>query len=289
MHPNVKKFSLLIFTTLLFFIAVFLVYLDWQNSHKQFTFAMLDIGQGDALFIESPSGVQVLVDGGPPNKILGRLGQIMSPFDRSIDAIIITNPDQDHIAGLREVLKFYKVGKVFESGTWSDSKIYQTLEEEIKNKNIPNILAKKGMRLDLGEGAVIDILFPDRDVTDWLTNDGSIVAKLSYGNKSFMLTGDASINTERLILENNKKEKLQSDILKVSHHGSRNSTSENFLQAISPSYALISSGKNNKYGHPHQEILDFLNKFRIKTFRTDEVGTIIIKSDGNKEEFSFLK
>ena len=240
---------------------------------------MLDVGQGDALFIESPTGTQVLVDGGPPNKILGRLSQIISPFDRSIDAVIITNPDQDHIGGLQDVLKFYKVGKVFESGTWNDSKTYQTLETEIKNKNIPNILAKKGMRLNLGGGAVIDILFPDRDVTSWETNDGSVVAKLSYGNTSFVLTGDAPIETEKIILAENSKDKLKSDVLKLGHHGSRTSTSKEFLEAVSPEVALISVGTKNKYGHPHQEILNLLDEFKMKILRTDEVGTVIIKCD----------
>ncbi|MEK6827274.1 MAG: MBL fold metallo-hydrolase, partial [Nanoarchaeota archaeon] len=101
---------------------------------------MLDIGQGDALFIESPTGTQILVDAGPPRKVLSKLSGVMSPFDRSIDAIIITNPDQDHIGGFLDVLKVYQVGKVFEPGTINDSKIYQNLEDEIKNRNISKIL-----------------------------------------------------------------------------------------------------------------------------------------------------
>ncbi|MEI8270496.1 MAG: ComEC/Rec2 family competence protein [bacterium] len=273
------KYKLLIIVFILLVVSVSLIYFDWQNSNKQFTFAMLDVGQGDALFIESPTGTQVLVDGGPPNKILGSLKKVMSPFDRSIDAVIITNPDEDHIGGLQDILKFYRVGKVFESGTWSDSKTYQNLEKEIENKKIPDILAKNGMRLDLGGGVVIDVLFPDRDVVDWPTNDGSVVARLSYGNMSFMLTGDASIMTEKLILENNQWSILKSDILKVSHHGSKNSTSEEFLKSIVPKFALISDGKNNKYGHPNQEVLNLLEKFKVKIFRTDEIGTIIIKCD----------
>jgi competence protein ComEC len=279
MTGQTKKYYLPIFGILLFIITVFLFYFDWQNSHKKFSFAMLDVGQGDALFIESPSGVQVLVDGGPPNKILGKLQQVISPFDRRIDAIIITNPDLDHIGGLSDVLKFYKVGKVFEPGTWNDSKVYQNLENEIKNKNIPNILAKKGMKLDLGDGAVIDILFPDRDVTNWEINDGSIVARLTYGKLSFMLTGDATTKTEKIILDGTESSLLKSDILKAGHHGSRTSTSEEFLKIVSPSLALISDGKNNKYGHPHQEILNLFSKFGVKVLRTDEIGTILIKCD----------
>ncbi len=277
MLQSCKKYWLFSFTCLLLIINIFIFYLDWQDSHKGFTFAMLDVGQGDALFIESPTGTQILVDGGPPKKVLNQLSRVMSPFDRTIDAFIITNPDQDHIAGFLDVLKLYKVDKVFESGTLTDSKVYQNLKDELKKNNIPSILAKTGMKLNLGAGVIIDILFPDRNVSAWTTNDGSIVAKLSYGDTSIMLTGDATIKTEKIILEENSEIQLNSDILKTGHHGSRTSSSPEFVKAISPTYALISDGKNNKYGHPHQETLDTLAQFRAKIFRTDLLGAIIMK------------
>jgi len=275
MSVLIKKYSLSLFTLTLLFVVIFISYLDWQNSHRGLTFAMLDIGQGDALFIESPTGTQILVDGGPPKKILSALASVMSPFDRHIDAVIITNPDQDHIGGFLDVLKVYKVDRVFEPGTQTDSKTYQNLKTEINNKNIPDILAKKGMRLHIGGGAMIDILFPDRDVSAWDTNDGSIVAQLTYGSTSIMLTGDASIKTEKIILAENSGDQLQSTILKVGHHGSRTSTSDAFVKAVSPTYALISDGKDNKYGHPHKETLDTLVQFGAKILRTDILGTII--------------
>ncbi len=289
MLQNCKKYGLFIFTLLLFFATIFLFHQDWQNSHRDLTFAMLDIGQGDALFIESPTGTQILVDGGPPRKILSQLARMMSPFDRQIDAIIITNPDQDHIGGFEDVLKIYKVDRVFESGTSNDSKTYQNLKTEIKNKNIQNILARKGMRLDIGGGAVIDVLFPDRDVSFWASNDGSVVAKLTYGNTSVMLTGDATAQTEKIILSEYSKTALASDILKVGHHGSRTSSSADFVKAVSPAYAIVSNGKDNKYGHPHQDTLDILTQLGAKVFRTDLLGSIIIKSNGEKEIFSFRK
>src|SRR3989344_3925508 len=285
----VRKYSLLIFTFLLLIATIFVFYLDWLNSSRVLTFAMLDVGQGDALFIESPTGTQILVDGGPPRKILSQLARVMPAFDRSIDAIIITNPDQDHIGGFLDVLKVYKVSKVFEPGTYNDSKTYQNLELEIKNKNIPNILAKKGMRLDIGGEAVIDILFPDRDVSLWDSNDGSIVAKLMYGKTSVMLTGDSTAKTEKIIIEDNSKNQLKSTILKVGHHGSRNSTSPEFVKAIAPIYALISDGKDNKYGHPHQEALNTLSLLGAKIFRTDLFGTIVMESDGINMSFPFHK
>ncbi|MDP2788630.1 MAG: ComEC/Rec2 family competence protein [bacterium] len=274
-----KNYGLFWFTVLLFLLTGFVFYLDFQGSHRVLTFAMLDIGQGDALFIESPTGTQILVDGGPPRKVLSQLARVMPPFDRSIDAIIITNPDQDHIGGFLDVLKVYKVGQVFEAGTFNDSKTYQNLKNEIKNKNIPDTLARRGMRLDLGGGAGIDILFPDRDVSDWTTNDGSIVARLSYGETSIMLTGDATAETEKIILAENSATQLASMVLKVGHHGSKTSSSLLFVEAVSPEYALISDGKNNKYGHPHQEVLDVLTSIGAEIFRTDLNGTIIFKCD----------
>lgn len=279
MFLSYRKYYLLLFVFLLFFVNIFLFLLDWKNSHRQLTFAVLDVGQGDALFIESPTGVQVLFDAGPARKVLGPLMRVMSPFDRTIDAVFITNPDADHIGGFLDVLKNYKVGMVLEPGTLTDTKTYQNLKKEINLKKIPNVLAKKGMRLDMGGGVFIDILFPDRDVSLWSTNDGSIVARLVYRETSIMLTGDTTTKAERIILEKNKENELKSTILKVAHHGSRSSTSLSFAKAVSPIYALISDGKDNKYGHPHKETLDTLSQVGAKIFRTDLFGTVIMKCD----------
>ena len=274
-----KKYNLLIFTFLLLVTNFFLISVDWQNSHRGFTFAMLDVGQGDGLFIESPTGTQIMFDAGPPHSVLGPLAKVVSPFDKSIDAFVITNPDADHIGGLIDILKNYKVGAVFESGTLTDSKLYQNIRAEMKRQNIPDILAKRGMRLDMGSGVFIDILFPDRDVSEWATNDGSVVAKLTYGKTSIMLTGDAPTKTEKIILSENSSAQLASTILKVGHHGSRTASSISFVKAASPQYALISVGKDNTYGHPHQETLDTLAQIGAKILRTDLLGTIIFSCD----------
>ena len=203
MFKGWKKYWLLILVFFLLFLVIFIFYADSRASRGMLTLAMLNVGQGDAIFIESPSGTQVLFDVGPPRKILGELSRVMPPFDRTIDAVVITNPDQDHIGGFMDILKVYKVGQVFEAGTFNDSRTYQNLKEKIKTENIGNFLAKRGMRMHLGGGAVIDILFPDRDVSDWTTNDGSVVAILSYGETSVMLTGDATSETEKIVLAGN--------------------------------------------------------------------------------------
>ena len=132
MSKSFSKYILLIFAGFLLFFVVFLFSVDWQNSHRKFTFAMLDVGQGDGLYIESPTGTHILVDGGPPKKILGPLSRVLPPFARDIDALMITNPDSDHIGGFLDILKNYKVGALFEPGTISPSKTYQNLEAEIK-------------------------------------------------------------------------------------------------------------------------------------------------------------
>jgi len=287
MNLYFKKYVILIFTLFLLVTNIFLFHLDWQNSHRGLTFAMLDVGQGDGLFIESPTGTQIMFDAGPPRSVLGPLLRVMSPFDKSIDALVITNPDSDHIGGFLDILKNYKVGRVFESGTLTDSKIYQSLREEMKKQNIPDILVKRGMRLDIGGGVIVDILFPDRDVSAWATNDGSVVAKLSYGQTSIMLTGDATAKTEKIILEENTSSNLASTILKVGHHGSRTSSSPSFVKVVMPSYALISDGKNNNFGHPHQETLNTLAQVGAKIFRTDLLGSIVMNSDGQNVNFSF--
>lgn len=279
MIAHAKKHGLFLSVLALLFITSFIFYLDWQRAHRGLTIAMLNVGQGDAIFIESPTGTQVLIDGGPPKKIMSELSRRMPFFDRKIDAMIITNPDADHIAGFLDVLKFYKVGQVFEAGTFNESKTYQNLKNTIQGKNIPSTLAKAGMRLDLGGGVFIDILFPDRDVSTWTTNDGSIVARLSYGEHSMMLTGDATKETEKIVLTDYPGSFLDSDMLKVGHHGSRTSTSEEFLKAVTPEIALISDGKGNSYGHPHKETLDGLAQFKVQVFRTDLLGTILISCD----------
>jgi competence protein ComEC len=211
----------------------------------------------------------------------------MPTFDRSLDAIIITNPDQDHIGGLSEILKNYSVGIILEPGTTNSSQTYQNLKKEIEKENIPNILAKKGMILDLGNEVFIEILFPNQDVLSWDRNDGSLVARLFYKNNSILLMGDATSKTEKILLANYSSEKLKNDILKIGHHGSRSSTSRDFLQVVDPQYALISSGFNNNYGHPHQEVLDLLFDFNVQLFRTDQLGMLKITMDGLGYKFAF--
>lgn len=289
MLEKFQKYFLPSLVIMLFVFNIFLFHLDKANSKKVLTLAVLNVGQGDAIFIESPTGVQVLIDGGPPQKVLNELSKVMPFWDRHIDALIVTNPDQDHFAGFLDILRLYKTDMIFEPGTINSSDTYKIFQRQIKEKNIPNILARAGTRIHLGGGAYLDILFPDRDVYDWENNMASVVAKLTYGDTTVMLTGDATLDTEEIILRKFKADYLESDYLKAGHHGSKTSSGENFVSIVKPKYAFISSGLGNKYGHPHQEVLDILESNNVNVLRTDELGAIILKSDGKNEKFSFKK
>ncbi|MBX4195829.1 MBL fold metallo-hydrolase [Candidatus Parcubacteria bacterium] len=239
----------------------------------------LDVGQGDAVFIDSPTHAQVLIDGGPDRKVLSELGKIMPFGDRSIDVVIESHPDADHITGLIDVMKQYEVGVFLEPGVESENKIDDALVNIVDEKGIPRAMARRGMKIDLGDGAELLVLFPDRDVSGWETNDASVVAKLTYGARSFLLTGDSTKKAEYILLGIDDGI-LKSDILKAGHHGSKNSTSLIYAEAVAPEYGVISAGKNNRYGHPSKEATDILSKVGARIVSTIDLGTIEFETDG---------
>ncbi len=280
----IKRNYHLIFLFILISIFGFLSYSLWQAYHPTVKVSFLDIGQGDAIFIEAPNGNQMLVDGGPPTgALLRRLGEVMPWNDRFIDVVIATHPDQDHVGGLPELLDRYKVGVVFEPGSSADTGVYQELEKKIEEQNIKKIIARRGMRINLGDGAVFDILFPIRDVSFLETNTSSIVGRFAYGSTTVMFTGDSPESVENALVLLDKKlavSGLESDILKAGHHGSRTSSGELFVRQVDPDIAILSVGKNNRYGHPNKEVVDRFNNLGIEMIRTDEEETITFVSDG---------
>jgi competence protein ComEC len=264
-------------TAIVLSIATFLmwhaVWNEWPKNY--FTVAFLDIGQGDAIYIESPTHSKIIVDGGPPHALLGALRKVMPFYDRSIDAVVVTNPDTDHYAGFIDLFDRYNIGKVFEPGTHSDTKTFAEFEKRIHEKNIETLIAQRGMVLHLGSSTDLTILYPDRDVSNYATNNGSIVAKLSYGSSSVMLTGDAPSTVLEYVLQINGTSTIRSTLLKAGHHGSRTSASPLFTEAVHPEFAIISAGLNNSYGHPHKETMDLFSELHIPTLITFEEGTII--------------
>lgn len=246
------------------------------------TVAFLDVGQGDAIYIEAPNGNQMLIDGGQSSGALLRaLGKVMPFWDRSIDLVLATHPDQDHVGGLASVINRLRVGGVVTTENTSDTGAYGAFEKAILENRTYRVLARTGERFVLDNGVVLEILFPSASTLGWDANTSSIVARLSYGDESFLFTGDSPQSIEKYLVANNGGS-LNSTVLKLGHHGSRTSSSKEFLSAINPGYAVISAGKDNKYGHPHQEVTDFLVELKIPAVSTYEQGTIVFKTNGDE-------
>ncbi|MEK9184267.1 MAG: ComEC/Rec2 family competence protein [Patescibacteria group bacterium] len=255
------------------------IYAIFEPTSELLTVSFLDVGQGDAILIESPEGVQLLIDGGRDRAVVRELPRVMSPLDRSIDMVLATHPDADHIGGLPDVLNRYRVSYYLspgiEHGTSQAERLGAAVEDEL---GAVSILARKGMRIHLGESVYADVLYPDRDVSKAETNSGSVVVRLVYGNTSFMFTGDAPSSVEDYLIALGGE--LDSDVLKAGHHGSHTSTSAAWLDAVTPSVVVISAGKDNSYGHPHEEVLERVRASGASVASTVEDGTIIFKSDG---------
>jgi competence protein ComEC len=221
----------------------------------------------------------MLIDGGRDSKVLSELSRVMPWNDKSIDIVLATHPDADHIGGLDEVLKRYKVDMFFTSEVGGETAEYKGLMNLVNEKKIPAYFVRQGMRFDFSDIEYFLVLFPDRSVVGWETNTGSVVGKFVSGERSILFTGDSPAPIEQYLAKT-IPELLDVDILKLGHHGSRTSTTAAYLKATTPQLALISAGKNNSYGHPHKEVLDLLKQFNIPYVSTQDVGTYTLETDG---------
>ena len=252
----------------------FLNILSWSivfyfhNSYLEVIF--FDVNQGDAIFIETPSKNQILIDGGPSRqRIIEKLNQEMPFWDKTIDLIVLTHTDKDHINGLIQVLKEYEVKNI----VWTNIGENQEWNDLIQKQEANVYELRKGSKI-LFSNVFFETLYPDKGDNFPESNDSSLVLKMDYLENSFLFTGDITSKKENLI--NN-----DIDVLKVAHHGSSYSTSEDFLKVTTPELAIIQVG-NNSYGHPSEEVLTRLRNFDIKILRTDINGDIKIISDGKK-------
>jgi len=254
-----------------------------------------DVGQGDAIFIVSPQRHQILIDGGPGPAILEKLAAEMPFYDRSLDLIILTHPERDHISGLIEVLKRYEVENILWTGIVRNSSEYEEWMKLIKEEKAKIFIAKLSQKVICQgnhpeqKGEFMEILNPLESLEGREfkndSNDTSIVIKLVFNKETFLFTGDISSKIEKDLKLANLP--LKADILKVAHHGSKYSSSDYFLESVLPEIAVIQVGKNS-YGHPTEEVLRRLEKFGIKTLRTDLDGDIKIVSDGKNYEISYF-
>ena len=234
----------------------------------------LDVGQGDSIFIELPTNETILIDASikdASNKIINYLRE---ENVSKIDYVFATHPHSDHIGGMSAVIKAFDIGQIYMPKAVTTTKTYENLLLTIKDKNLKIKTAKAVNTIIDTDDLKLVVLAPNQDSYESL-NNYSIVLKLTYKEKSFLFMGDAETLSEKEITGD-----VQADVLKVGHHGSRTSTSQAFLNKVNPSYAVISVGLNNDYKHPHQEVIDRLEKKNIKIYRTDQNGDIIFTTDG---------
>lgn len=285
---NLKKILVIVFFSILVILP-----LAFKNSQvngvqeESLLVYFLNIGQGDATLIRTPDDQDIIIDGGPDNTLIKKLGTYLPFYDHKIETIILTHPDSDHVSGLVEVLRRYQVDRVLLTQVLSDTPSYQAFLNELEKNKINLVIINSPQKIDLGGGVFFDIFYPtesfeDKEVES--TNNTSISGKLIYDNTSIMLTGDLEV--EESLLDDGLN--LKSDIYHVGHHGSNNANDLKFVSAVDPQYAIISVGANNRYGHPQYRTLKNLEKVKANILRTDELGDIIFYSDGQKFQYYSL-
>lgn len=240
----------------------------------------MDVGQGDATLITC-GGHAMLIDAGDDTKGTAIQNYLQKRKIKELDYLILTHPDADHIGGAPVIITKFNIDKVFVSNYEKDTKTYQKLIQALDDKRLKYTTPAVGSEYALGT-ATITILAPNGKYDD--PNEASIACVIQNGDNRFLFTGDAGEEAEKDMIDSG--EKLAADVYKAGHHGSKYSSSSEFMKAVKPSYAVISCGEGNEYGHPHAEVL---NKFRadgIEVYRTDESGTIVAGSDGKKITFN---
>ena len=251
---------------------------------KDLRIYFIDVDQGDSCLIITPHNKKILIDGGGNESYdVGKntlIPYLLARRIKKLDYIIVSHFDTDHVGGLLSIMEELKVGKVVISRQGEDSENYQKFKSVVREKKIKVVVVNKGDRLKIEREIYFDILWPNSSkfVTENVLNNNSIVCKLQYKNFSMLFTGDIEKEAEKPILHEYKKNLhiLNSTILKVAHHGSKTSTTEEFLKAVSPKFAFIGVGKDNKFGHPNDEVIKRLENDGCKIYRTDKMGEISI-------------
>jgi len=278
-----KKFYKIILILLLS-----LTFLVWSKVAKSPTASnvsvyFLDVGQGDAALIQK-GNYQILIDGGPDDKVLTGLGKVMPLTDRKIEVMILSHPHADHLVGLNQILDRYEIGQIYMTGVLYTSNQYLEFLSKIKEKNITANTSLVGDEFKPFDGSTFTFLWPgdqyrEKEIDN--LNNSSIVSKFCYLQKCVLLTGDIETDAQSEMFAYYSKniEIFKSDILKIPHHGSINGINESLLNIVAPKEAIIEVGADNKFGHPHKQTIDLLEKSNIRIHRTDRDGTIKFNFD----------
>lgn len=289
MNNRIKKYLIIIIGLLL--ICAFLFGIIWfqERTSGSLEITFFDVGQGDSIIIQTPSNHTILIDGGPDSSVLSKLGRAMPFYDHTIDLMVFTHAHSDHVAGLVEVVKRYEIEKVLYTGVPHTSPDFIAWQDLIEEKGIAMVVAQAGQEF-LFDQVEFEVLYPFEDVSGQKfedLNDSSIVMRMDYQDTSYLFTGDAPVEVEEELLgyynllgSSDPSYPLECDVLKVGHHGSKYSSSLEFVQTVGPEYAVIQVGEGNRFGHPHKMIIKRLEGLGIEVFRNDEMGDIKMVSDG---------
>lgn len=248
------------------------------NNNNFLAIHMIDVGQGDCILITTPSNNNILIDSGDENIYKIVKSYLKLHKIKKLDMIIATHLDKDHIGSLDDVIENFDVKKVYTPNQKDDSPHYYNLIKSCEDNNININHLKKGDKIKLNDNINISVLGPSYIQAE--NNLNSIVLNLSYMNMDFLFTGDSEEPNEIDMLDSFDLEDV--DFLKVAHHGSSTSSTDNFIKEVSPDIGVISCGYKNQYGHPHKSTLDTLKKYGVNTFRTDLNGNLVFYSDGEK-------
>ncbi len=247
----------------------------FESNGDVLTVHYLDVGQGDSIFIELPTNETMLIDASVNEYGNGIVKYIEEQGYNKIDYLVATHPHADHIGGMRKVIQNLEIGKIYMPKASTNTSTYKKLLTEIKNKGLKINTAKAGETIYEDENIGIYLLAPNSEKYDDLNNYSAVI-RIVYGNRAFLFMGDAEKLAEKEITAD-----VKADVLKLGHHGSSTSTSKEFLEKVDPVAAIASCGEDNDYGHPHKETVQLLENEGIDFYRTDTMGTIIAKSDGN--------
>ncbi len=243
------------------------------------TVTFLNVGQGDSILIETPDGVQALIDGGSDAAVLSELAAALPWFDRTLDLVLGTHPDKDHIGGLVDVLKRYKVATIITTENTGETLTAANFRKALTQEGASIVMARAGQVYQLGASTTLVIFSPASDPSMLESNTASIVAQVRYGDTEFILTGDSPSSIEQYLVAT-YGDQLESEVVKLGHHGSKNSSSNEFLSAVNSKFAVVSAGKNNTYGHPAPETVARVKDHNIPIVSTIDQGRITFASDG---------
>lgn len=275
--------NILVRALLLSLIILFLFVANIKDPRSELRVSFLNVGQGDSSLIQTRTGKNILIDGGPNDEVVYQLSKELPWWDRTIDLLILTHPHADHVGGLIEVLERYEVKKILYTGVPHGSPTYIYWLKVVRESNIPVVIIDRQQKIDLLDDCFLEVLYPLESVLNLdvsSLNNTSMVVRLSYGENSFLFTGDIEEEAEMELLESGVD--LKADVLKLAHHGSDTSTSLEFLRAVRPDMVVIQAGKNNKFNHPSPRVLKRLERMNVGIFRNDLSGTIRFGGNGKE-------